>query len=174
MAFPPHNTIPSFPACKATRCIRRTLAFKKKKKRRRVLQPPIWGMWPIRRKVMKEANGRKQKETETRETDNGSTWDTHADKLSQTLSWRHKVQLLLNSDRWRRNCQNAVLLLAGDGLVYLGRKPEKSLSLVSERNRDKMALSDWEFLDALLRVTSSESLVSLSALGVSKFYFIHR
>ena len=54
------------------------------------------------------------------------------------------------------------------------KKPEKSLSLVSDRTRDKMASSDWEFPDALQSVMSSESLDSSSALEVSNFYFNHR
>ena len=63
-------------------------------------------------------------------------------------------------------------------LSYSAEKPEKSLSSVSDtsdRNRDKMALSDWEFLDALQSMTpSSESLDSSSALEMSKFYFNDR
>ena len=50
-------------------------------------------------------------------------------------------------------------------------KTEKSLSSVSvcDRNRDKMATSEWEFLDALSSMmSSSESLDSSSALEVSK------
>ena len=46
-------------------------------------------------------------------------------------------------------------------------KPEKSPPLVSDKNRDKMASSDWEFSDALLNVMSSpEPLNLLSALEV--------
>ena len=49
-------------------------------------------------------------------------------------------------------------------------KKEKSLSLVSDRTRDKMVPSDWEFPDRLQSVMSSESLDSSSALEVFKFY----
>ena len=54
-------------------------------------------------------------------------------------------------------------------------KPEESFSSVSDRNRDKMASSDWEFPDMLPNVTSSSELLnSLSTLEVSKFHFNHR
>ena len=47
------------------------------------------------------------------------------------------------------------------------KKLEKSLSLVSDRKRDKMASSDWEFPDALPSMTSLlESLNSSSAVAV--------
>ena len=57
---------------------------------------------------------------------------------------------------------------------FLAEKPEKPLSSESGRNRDNIASSDWEFLDALLSMSSLESLDSLSALEMSKFYFSHR
>ena len=52
-------------------------------------------------------------------------------------------------------------------------KPEKSLSLMSDRNRDKKALSDWEFL-VTKRDVIIKSLDLWSALEVSKFYFNHK
>ena len=42
-------------------------------------------------------------------------------------------------------------------------KLEKSLSSVSDRNRDKMALSDWEFPDASPSVMSSFYSLNLSS-----------
>ena len=49
----------------------------------------------------------------------------------------------------------------------LAEKPAKSLFSMSDRNRDKIALSDWKFPNALPSMTSSsESLDLLSALEV--------
>ena len=57
----------------------------------------------------------------------------------------------------------------------LAEKPEKSLSLLSDRNRDKMASTDQEFPVAVLNLMSSqESLDPSSALEMSKLYFNHR
>ena len=67
-------------------------------------------------------------------------------------------------------------MVVDDGSVYLGQKQlEKSFSTASNRNREKMALSDWELLDALLSMmSSSESFDLLPALEVSKFCFNYR
>ena len=74
--------------------------------------------------------------------------------LMLTISCAHSaVQPLLNSKRGRRKCGNAVLLMVDDESVFLGQKKlrdqerKKSHSLVPNRNRDKMALPDWEFPD---------------------------
>ena len=65
--------------------------------------------------------------------------------------------------------------MVDDGSVFLGKKTTKNGEIAFNRNRDKMALSDWEFPDVLRSLTSSlESLNLSSALAMSRFYFNHR
>ena len=65
--------------------------------------------------------------------------------------------------------------MGDDCSVFFGQKtPDKSLSSMSDTDRDKMASSDFEFLDALPRITSLESLNLSSALEVSKFHLSYR
>ena len=64
--------------------------------------------------------------------------------------------------------------MVDDGSVFLGQRTGGVTFLdVRQKHRDKIAASDWEFLDALPSTMSSlESLDLLSALEVSKFYLV--
>ena len=65
--------------------------------------------------------------------------------------------------------------MVDDGLVFFHRKTGEIILHVSNKNRGKMASSNWKFADALPSATSSSELLEmLSALEASKFYFNHR
>ena len=142
------------------------------KKKRRVFQPPIRCIQLIRCKAI-EANWRKENGTETREINNGSTLGTRVNNLLHTFSrdTGYSCCSIQKDEEENINMQHCWRLIMD--LSSSAEKPEKSLSVVSDRNRDKKALSDWEFL-VTKRDVIIESLDLWSALKVSKFYFNHK
>ena len=122
----------------------------------------------------------KLKKTQRNRNERNKQWKYTGERRMQTVSRTHSAGDTKYSRSAIKKDEKEIIKMQYCRWLMMdqcssGKTTTKNGEIAFNRNRDKMALSDWEFPDVLRSLTSSlESLNLSSALAMSRFYFNHR